>query len=123
AEGFALTAQARCPGPCIPDLDRPVSARRGQPAAVGTEGHAPDLVGMPLERAQLLAAGRIPDLDRPIGTRRGQPTAVATEGHAPDHGPPPFGGGMPLERPQLQLAQATLAIPFPAAPLALAGRQ
>jgi hypothetical protein len=42
---------------------------------------------MPLEGAQLLAAGGIPQLHRLVPTARGQPCAIGAEGHALDfHG-------------------------------------
>jgi hypothetical protein len=56
-----------------------------QPAPVGTKGHAPDPVGVPLERTQLSTAGRVPDLDRPIQTRRSKSAAAGDKGYAPDH--------------------------------------
>src|SRR5437588_274916 len=53
---------------------------------------------MPLERIQVLAAGRVPDLNRPIGTGRGQPATVGTEGHDP--------GRVAIHRARVQLLAA-----------------
>src|SRR5437667_10748134 len=42
------------------------------------------MVGMSLERQQLLALVSIPDLDRPIDASAGHALAVGAEGHAAD---------------------------------------
>ena len=38
----------------------------GHPLAVGTDGHAPDQAGMPLEGNEFLGCGRIPDFHGPV---------------------------------------------------------
>src|SRR3954467_10752260 len=70
--------------PRVPDPDRLVDAGRGEPTAVGVEGHAVDRVAVGLERADLPAGRRGPDPDRPVGPPRGEPGAVGAEGHGGD---------------------------------------
>src|SRR2546430_324177 len=70
---------------------------------------------MALEGAQLLAAGPLPDLHRLVLTARGQPRSIRTECDIIDP------TGMALEGAQVRVAEAILVIPFPAAPVLLAG--
>src|SRR5262249_4137179 len=66
-----------------------VPAGRGEARAVGAEGDAVDVAGMPGEGESFLAGGGVPDLDGPVATRRGDARAVGTESHTVD------GAGMP----------------------------
>ena len=73
-------------------IDGPVPAARGQPGPVGTEGHAVDQAGVPLEGEELLAGLRIPHLHRSVSTEPGQAFAVRAEGHAEDLASVPLEG-------------------------------
>ena len=53
-------------------------------AAVGAVGHAPDLVGVPTERADFPAGVRLPYPDRVVAAARGQGPPVGAEGDAQD---------------------------------------
>src|SRR5262245_44588135 len=66
----------------VPELDGPILVARGDPAAVGTEGHAPHEAGVAPQGDQLLAAVRVPDLDGPVHARGGDPVARAIDRQA-----------------------------------------
>src|SRR6516165_9605140 len=67
----------------VPDAHRPVVATYGEPRAVGAEGHAGDLAGVPAEGGEDLAAGsHVPDPGRTILTPCGEPRAVGAKREA-----------------------------------------
>src|SRR5262249_59272995 len=65
----------------LPDLYGPVQAGRGDPLAVGAEGHALDPASVAAQDLGL-RAGPVPDLDGAVGTAPGQPPVVPAERHA-----------------------------------------
>jgi hypothetical protein len=81
-EGKHLVAARR-----IPQLDRSVVARRGDPAPVGTVSEAEDVTGVPGQAEQDPARRRLSDFDGPAGGRRvkalpdgrGDPTTVGAD--------------------------------------------
>src|SRR5262249_52443682 len=67
---------------CVPDMDRPIRAGRGQAIAIRAEGHTLDAVVVPGQPDDFLAGHRVPDLDGVVTARRGQPPAVWRKGKA-----------------------------------------
>src|SRR5262249_57008348 len=65
-------------GPGVPQLDRPLLVRTGEPFAVGVEGRARDLPPAVREAVNLLAGLQVPDAGRVPD--RGQALAVRAEG-------------------------------------------
>ena len=64
----------------VPQADDAVFAARGQQAAVGTEGHAPDTVGVALQRhTPWRTAGQRPQAQRVVFAGAGQQPAVGAE--------------------------------------------
>ena len=63
-----------------------------QAFAVGAEGHAVDLAGVPLEGESFLAGLGVPHLDGVVLAAADQAFAVGAEGHAEDPAGVPFEG-------------------------------
>src|SRR5262249_22546648 len=79
----------------VPELDRLVSAGRGQGLAIGAVRHGPERVALPVYRDDIFAAGYLPQLDQPGDSRgtfrvsvktaaRNDGLAVGAERHAGD---------------------------------------
>src|SRR5262245_28528122 len=97
-------------------VNSPVPNPHSQLAAVAIEGYTCGRAATVIEVTQLAAAGRVPHGDRPVETHRRQPASISSEDHAKDR----TDGSS--ECAQVQLAQAILVIPLPAARVAFAGR-
>src|SRR3954447_13937524 len=61
--GMIPEGQDLLPGLRLPELDRPVVARRGDPPAVGAECDARDRSGVPHQLEHDTATGRVDDLN------------------------------------------------------------
>src|SRR5262249_40129906 len=77
----------------LPDLDQAIRAGRGQPLAIGAEGHGMDRCLVTLEDIEALPAGHLPQPDLPVRAARGQELAVRAEGDAVDQAAVPGNGG------------------------------
>src|SRR5262245_11054595 len=71
-------------GGSIPNADGLVQARRGEPVAVGAEGHAEGIVDVAAQREDFLPGRRVPELDRLIQARGRQSATIGAEGHTPE---------------------------------------
>src|SRR5262245_13790609 len=76
---MAAEAPEQTSGVAIPDLHGAVLARRGDPPAVGAEGHGTDVPTVPFEGFQLLTGLHVPDLDGVPFASRHQAPAVRAE--------------------------------------------
>ena len=79
--GMAAEVAEQFSGVAVPDLHGAVLTRRGDPPAVGAEGHGINVPAVPSEGLQLLAGLHVPDLDRVLFASRHQPLAVRAERH------------------------------------------
>src|SRR5262245_65769770 len=78
---MAAEAPEQTSGVAIPDLHGAVLTRRGDPPAVGAEGHGTDDPTVPFEGFQLLTGVHVPDLGGVFFASGHQAPAVRAEGH------------------------------------------
>src|SRR5207248_2756463 len=84
----------------VPNLDRPVPTRRGQPPPIRTERHAHHRTCVAAQLVQLPAGSGVPEPYRPVRAGGSQPSAIGAERHALDW------SSMAPERTQVAFAEA-----------------
>ena len=85
---MSAKSKARLSGDRVPDLDRPVLTRGGEPLAVGTVRDARDKSLEAGQREDFLSRRRVPDAHGSARTR-GQALAIGAKGHVGEPGSPP----------------------------------